>query len=156
MGSTRKCHFWIDLKKRRRIYHAIFSQCFRAFTTKASIHIFTSRIITFLPSNSCEPAARTLSTLLGSENVTKPNPLQMNTGLTQECNFASRCIRFQKDLIEYVLMINDHFLLLLRLKCNLCRWSSPACCSNRVYKCIGLCGLWRRREKRSVGILSTF
>jgi len=31
---------------------------------------------TFLPSNSCDPCANTLSTLAGSANDTKPNPLQ--------------------------------------------------------------------------------
>ncbi len=31
---------------------------------------------TFFPSRSCPPCARTLSTLVGSENVTKPKPLR--------------------------------------------------------------------------------
>lgn len=34
------------------------------------------KVLTFLPSNSCVPCANTLSTLAGSPNVMKPNPLK--------------------------------------------------------------------------------
>lgn len=33
-------------------------------------------LLTFLPSSSCDPCAKTLSTLAGSEKVMNPNPLQ--------------------------------------------------------------------------------
>lgn len=38
--------------------------------------INNNSIITFFPSSSCVPCARTLSTLDGSANVMNPNPLE--------------------------------------------------------------------------------
>lgn len=41
-------------------------------------HLRHSVELTFLPSNSCDPCAKTLSTLAGSEKVMNPNPLKRN------------------------------------------------------------------------------
>lgn len=48
----------------------------RIWQCKYLRHCFYDRFRTFLPSSSCVPCARTLSTLDGSEKVMNPNPLQ--------------------------------------------------------------------------------